>query len=151
MFSERPLPSGSPNPSPSGHLQSYGDRHSRIRVLLVDDHALVREGLRSILDNSIRMEVIGEASNGLEAIDAARLLRPQVVVMDINMPKMNGIEATQRIKAEFPDMSVIALSVQNGMDVVQKMQVAGISSYLTKESAVDALCRAIEDAIAPKE
>jgi DNA-binding NarL/FixJ family response regulator len=70
--------------------------------------------------------------------------------MDINMPKMNGIDATKRIKDEFPDTSIIGLSVEQGMDMVQRMQAAGIHSYLAKESAVDALCQAIEEAVARK-
>jgi DNA-binding NarL/FixJ family response regulator len=102
------------------------------------------------VDDDEGLEVVGEASDGLEAIDAVRLLRPDVVVMDINMPKMNGIEATKRIKDEFPNTSVIGLSVEQGMDMVQRMQGAGIHSYLAKESAVVALCQAIEEAAAEK-
>ncbi len=148
MFAEQPPPSGSPSSSPSRLPPPLDDRASRIRVLLVDDHALFRQGLRSIVHDCVRLEIVGEASNGLEAIDAVRLLRPDVVVMDINMPKMNGIEATKRIKHEFPDTSVIGLSVEAGMGMVEKMQVAGIYAYLVKESAEDALCRTIEDAVA---
>lgn len=140
MLSEQCPPSGSPGPSPHSHRQPLEDRHSRIRVLLVDDHALLRQSLRNIVDDD----------EGLEAIDAVRLLRPDVVVMDINMPKMNGIEATKRIKDEFPHTFVIGLSVEQGMDMVQRMQAAGIHSYLAKESAVDALCQAIEEAVAQK-
>ena len=147
MFSEQPPPSGSPSSSPSSLPQPLDDS-ARIRVLLVDDHALLRQGLRGIVHDCVRVEVVGEASNGLEAIDAVRLLRPDVVVMDINMPKMNGIEATKRIKDEFPDTSVIGLSVETGMDMVEKMQVAGVYAYLVKGFAEDALCRTIEDAVA---
>ena len=139
-----------PLEQPTRPESSHDDRHARIHVLLVDDHAMLRQGLRSIVDGYDHLQVVGEASNGLEAIDAVRILRPDVVVMDINMPTMNGIEATRRIKEEFPDTSVIGLSVQNGMDMVQRMQAAGICSYLTKESAVDVLCRAIEDAVSLK-
>ena len=143
MFSEQ-SPSGSLGPLP------LDERHSRIRVLLVDDHALVRQSLWGIVDDCERLEVVGEASNGLEAIEAVRTLRPDAVVMDINMPKMNGIEATKRIKDEFPDTSVIGLSVEEGMGMVEKMQAAGIHAYLVKESAIHALCQAIEDAVAQK-
>jgi two-component system nitrate/nitrite response regulator NarL len=93
------------------------------------------------------LKVVGEASNGVEAIEAVRSMRPDVVVMDINMPIMNGIEATKRIKAQFPETAVIALSVQEGMDMVQRMQAAGVYSYLSKESAGEMLCHAIEDAV----
>ena len=150
MLSEQCPPSGSPGPSPHSHRQPLEDKHSRIRVLLVDDHALLRQSLRNIVDDDEGLEVVGEASDGLEAIHAVRLLRPDVVVMDINMPKMNGIEATKLIKDEFPHTSVIGLSVEQGMDMVQRMQAAGIHSYLAKESAVDALCQAIEEAVARK-
>lgn len=148
MFSEQP--SGSPSPSPSSPPQPV-DGQSRIRVLLVDDHALFRQELKRILVDCVSLEVVGEASNGLEAIDAVRLLRPDVVVMDINMPKMNGIEATRRIKDEFPDTFIIGLSVEDGMGTVQKMHAAGIFAYLLKESAGEALCHVIEDAVAQKQ
>jgi PleD family two-component response regulator len=71
---------------------------SRIRVVLVDDDGLIRQGLRKIVEDCVSLEVVGEASNGLEAIEAVRLLRPDVVVMDINMPQMNGIDATSALK-----------------------------------------------------
>jgi len=141
----------SPSPSASSQLSLQGDKSSRIRVLLVDDHTMLREGLRSIVNGYNHLEVVGEASTGLEAIEAVRLLRPDVVVMDINMPMMNGIEATELIKEAFPKTSVIGLSVHGEMDYVQKMQAAGIHSYLTKESAVGTLCRAIEDAVSEKQ
>jgi len=151
MFPELSPPSGSPGPSPWGQPLPRDDRHARIRVLLVEDHTLLRQGLRSVVEDCVCLEVVGEASNGLEAIDAVRLLRPDVVVMDINMPMMNGIEATRRIKDEFPDTSIIGLSVEEGMGMVQRMQAVGIYAHLAKESAVDALCQAIEDAVAQKQ
>jgi DNA-binding NarL/FixJ family response regulator len=118
-----------------------------IRVLLVDDHRMLRQGLRSIIDDWDYMKVVGEASNGLEAIDAVTISRPDVVMMDINMPKMNGIQATQQIKKMFPETAIIGLSVQTERGIIEKMQAAGICSYLTKESAVETLCTAIEDAV----
>lgn len=136
--------------SPSTHGSPQDHRRSPIGVLLVDDHAMLRQGLRSIVDGHHDLRVVGEASNGLEAIDAVRALKPDVVVMDINMPEMNGIEATKRIKEEFPDTAVIGLSVHQGTNIAQTMADAGISKYLTKESAVEALCQAIEDAVSEK-
>jgi DNA-binding NarL/FixJ family response regulator len=135
---------------PPGSIGLQNAWQSKIRVLLVDDHTMLRQGLKSIVNSCNHMEVVGDASNGLEAIGAVSLLRPDVVVMDINMPTMNGIEATKRIKKMFPDTSIIGLSVQNSMDIVQKMQAAGVCSYLTKESAVESLCHAIEDAASQK-
>jgi len=138
---------------PSSGLLPGADRPSpdhgkaTIRVLLVDDHAMLRQGLRSIVDGYHHLHVVGEASNGLEAIEAVRQLRPDLVVMDINMPKMNGIEATKHIKEEFPETVVIALSIHEGTEVSQAMKNAGISGYLMKEAAVDELCHAIENAM----
>ncbi len=128
--------------SPTG--QGGGD--SAIRVLLVDDHKILRQSLRSMIEDCDYMEVVGEASNGLEAIQAVPVSKPDVVVMDINMPVMNGIEATKRIKADFPDTAVIGLSVHNERKFIEEMQAAGVSSYLTKGSSIDRLCQAIEEA-----
>ncbi|HWF59214.1 MAG TPA: response regulator transcription factor [Nitrospira sp.] len=96
------------------------------------------------------LEVVGEASNGAEAVELAQGLDPDVVVMDINMPKMDGIEATQQIKANQPTTVVIGLSVNQSADTEKKMKAAGVSTYLTKESAVDALCHAIEHSVSSK-
>ncbi len=117
-----------------------------IRVLLVDDHAMLRQGLRGIVDAYDHLHVVGEAGDGQEAIDSVRKLKPDVVVMDINMPRMNGIEATKRIKEEFPHIAVIGLSVHEEGDLAQTMREAGICGYVRKESAVETLCHAIEEA-----
>lgn len=93
------------------------------------------------------LQVVGEASNGVEAIDAVPQLRPVVVVMDINMPQMNGIEATRRIKKEFPTTALIGLSVLEGPHIAKGMTEAGICVSLTKESAVEELYHAIENAM----
>ena len=115
------------------------------RVLLVDDHAMVRQGLRSVLDCYADVEVVGEAWNGEEAVKAVESLRPAVVIMDINMPKMNGIEATAEIKARFPDTTVIGLSVNAGGENMEAMLNAGASLLLTKEAAVEQLYGAIQE------
>lgn len=125
---------------------SQGERHSTIRVLLVDDHAMLRQSLRGIIDAYEYMEVVGEAGDGVEAIEAVSVFRPDVVLMDIDMPQMNGIEATKRIKAAFPSTAIIGLSVQLAGNIIQQMRAAGICSYLTKESAVATLRQAIEEA-----
>ncbi|HJT22381.1 MAG TPA: response regulator [Nitrospira sp.] len=116
-----------------------------VRVLLVDDHAMVRQGLTSILNGYADLEVVGEADNGIEALSAVEAHRPAVIVMDINMPKMDGIEATRRIKARYPDIAIIGLSVNVGRESRQAMLQAGAAMLLTKEEAVEHLYRAIQE------
>jgi CheY-like chemotaxis protein/anti-sigma regulatory factor (Ser/Thr protein kinase) len=127
------LASAQQNPAPS-------EKH-RIRVLLVDDHAMVREGLRSVLESYDDVVVVGEAANGEEAVAMAERLRPSLVVMDINMPKMNGIEATAHITRTYPEIQVIGLSVNASGNNVQAMLKAGAVLLLTKEAAVNELYR----------
>jgi len=135
-----------PNSPPlSSSRASHGEWHSTIRILLVDDHTMLRESLRTMIEECDYMEVVGEASNGLEAVEEVAVSRPDVVVMNINMPVMNGIEATERIKADFPDTAVIGLSVQREEDIIEQMRAAGISSYVTKGSSFDTLRQAIEE------
>ena len=122
----------------------------RIRVLLVDDHTLLRQGLLSIVSAYEHLEVIGEASDGVEAVELSQRLCPDVIVMDINMPRMDGIEATKRIKANQPEIIIIGLSVNQSSDIAERMKAAGVTLYLTKESAADALCQAIEAAVTEK-
>jgi DNA-binding NarL/FixJ family response regulator len=115
-----------------------------VRVLLVDDHTVLREGLRTVVSSYSHLQIAGEASNGEEAIELARQLQPDVVVMDVNMPKVNGIVATKQIKDQQPDTIIIGLSVFNDLDTEQKMRVAGASAYLTKETASEVLCQTID-------
>ncbi len=123
---------------------SNGQKQPVIRLLLVDDHAMVRQGLRSVLESYPDIIVVGEASNGEEAVASAGLLQPAIVIMDINMPRMNGIEATAQIKLRYPHIHVIGLSVQaDGANEVA-MRRAGAGMLLTKETAVDQLYRAIQ-------
>ena len=127
--------------------QRHQQDTNQIRVLLVDDHAMVRQGLRSVLESYADIEVVGEAWNGEEAIAAAARLRPAVVVMDINMPKMNGIEATAHIKARHSEIIVIGMSVQAGGANEVAMRNAGAAMLLTKEAAVEELYRAIRESL----
>ncbi len=115
----------------------------RLRILLVDDHAMVRQGLRSVLEDYNDLEVIGEAGDGEAAISIAAVLKPDVVVMDINMPKIDGIEATRHIMAEHPDTVVIGLSVQNERHIEDAMLNAGAAVFVTKERAAVQLYEAI--------
>jgi PAS domain S-box-containing protein len=118
-----------------------------IRVLLVDDHAMVRQGLRSVLDSYMDIEVIGEASTGEEAVAMSERLHPSLVLMDINMPKMSGVDATALIKSRHPEIVIIGLSVQAGHESHLAMLKAGATRLLTKEAAVDQLHHAILQAL----
>ena len=118
----------------------------QIRVMIVDDHAVVREGLRTYLELEDRFVLVGEASNGREAADKVRALKPDVVLMDLLMPVMDGITATEEIRREIPDTEVIALtSVLEDASVVGAVK-AGAIGYLLKDTKSDDLCRAIKAA-----
>ena len=120
------------------------DEKSRTRILLVDDHAVVRSALGSLLQGQPDMDVVAEAGDGLEAIELARALRPDVVLMDVGMPGMDGIEATRRLKAEHPRMRVIGLSMYGG-EKEGLMRQAGAEAYIPKGGPPDALLAAIRD------
>ena len=115
-----------------------------IKILLAEDHTIVREGLRAIIEKEPEMEVIGEAQDGLKVIWQAVELKPDVVIMDINMPGVNGIEATRRIKAKMSDVKVLALSVHYKSEYVLDMLDAGVSGYLLKDCFCTELIEAIE-------
>ncbi|MDQ5823071.1 MAG: response regulator transcription factor [Chloroflexota bacterium] len=119
-----------------------------IRVLVADDHSVVRRGLRGFLELNDEFELVGEASNGEEAVQMAQQLKPDVVLMDILMPKMDGIQATAAIRKLLPDTEVIALtSVLEDASVVGAVR-AGAIGYLLKDTEDDELCRAIKAAAA---
>ncbi len=122
---------------------------SRIRVLLVDDHAMVRQGLKTMLEAYTDVEVVAEASDGEAALTAAEKHQPTVVVMDINMPKMNGLVATAHLKARYPDIAIIGLSINAGRENQDAMKKAGGTVLLTKEAAVDELYRTIQRVLEP--
>jgi len=115
-----------------------------IKVLLVDDHAIIREGLRSLLDKQPEMKVIADTDNGRKAVELVRELLPDIVIMDITMPGLNGIEATRQIIAEFPDVKVIALSIHSKRRFVADMLSAGATGYILKECLFDELVQAIK-------
>jgi PAS domain S-box-containing protein len=120
---------------------------SRIRILIVDDHAMIREGLKAILQDYPEFELVGEAGNGREAVASTRSLHPDVVIMDVTMPVMDGIEATRLIKNEWPDVIVIGLTVHSGTQVSAALHEAGASNILNKEAAVDELPRTIQESL----
>jgi DNA-binding NarL/FixJ family response regulator len=114
-----------------------------IRVLLADDHRIVREGLAQLLNGTSDIKVVGEAEDGYIAVDLARRLQPDVVVADVSMPRMTGIEATRLIKADLPDCRVIGLSMHRSADMETSMREAGASIYLAKDGPSEALINAI--------
>ena len=109
----------------------------RLRILLADDHAVVRQGFRRILEAQPDMEIIGEAGNGREAVELAAQLTPDLIVMDVAMPELNGIEATRRLKEESPRTRVLALSMHKDAVYVREILRAGAQGYLLKD-AIDA-------------
>lgn len=117
-----------------------------IRVVLADDHAVVREGVKLILAREPDIEIVGEASNGREALDVIKESRPQVVVMDISMPEMGGIEATHRVKEVWPEVNVLALTMHEGENYVFQLLKAGASGYVLKRAAAQDLVMAIRSA-----
>jgi two-component system, NarL family, response regulator NreC len=118
----------------------------KIRLLLVDDHAVVRSGLRMLLMSEEDMEIVGEAGNAAEALEAARLLKPDVVLMDIGLPDMSGIEATREIRKQHPDMAVGGLTIHEDEEYFFKMLDAGARGYVPKRAAPEELITAIRAA-----
>jgi CheY-like chemotaxis protein len=118
-----------------------------IRVLLVDDHAMVRQGLRAILEGYPDIAVVGDVSEATEASAAVNLVHPHVVIMDINMPGKNGIQATSDMKAQYPDIQIIGLTVNAGKENQEAMLNAGAAMLLTKEAAVEQLHDAIQQVV----
>jgi DNA-binding NarL/FixJ family response regulator len=115
-----------------------------IRIILADDHAVVRDGLAKSLQDQEDLQVIGQAENGLMTVELARELSPDLVIMDIGMPDLNGIEATRQILRESPDVKIIGLSMHSGKKFVTEMFKAGARGYLPKDSELDELLDAIE-------
>jgi DNA-binding NarL/FixJ family response regulator len=114
-----------------------------MRVLLADDHKMIRDGLRRLIESQEGMEVVAEAGDGRAAVRLARELKPGVVIMDISMPGLNGIEATRRIVKEVPGVKVIALSMHTDKRFVSEMLRAGASGYVLKDAAFEQLVSAI--------
>jgi DNA-binding NarL/FixJ family response regulator len=122
----------------------------KITVLLVDDHALVRRGFRRLLDDDEALEVVGEASNGAEAIELAEKLQPQVIVMDCQLPGVNGLEATRKILAIRPDTAILMLSMHSEDTLVRQSLDAGARGYVLKNALDLDLARTIKEVAAGK-
>jgi two-component system response regulator NreC len=117
-----------------------------MRVLVVDDHTLVREGIRLLLESAPYIEVVGEAGDGLEALEKVRQLKPDIVLMDVAMPRLGGIEATKRIKQEFPSVQVLALTIHDNEEYLFQMLQAGACGYVLKKARPEELIAALEAA-----
>jgi DNA-binding NarL/FixJ family response regulator len=114
-----------------------------IKVMIVDDHRIMREGLRAMLEREPDIKVVGDAANGLLAQPLARDLAPDVIIMDVNMPELNGIDATQQINAELSEVRIIALSMHADRRFVLNMLKAGAAGYMLKDDAFTNLAKAV--------
>ena len=117
-----------------------------IRLLIADDHALVRQGLRGILEREPDIEVVGEAHNGREAVDLCRTLGPNLVLMDVRMPEMDGLEATRIIKHEYPEVGVLMVTMHDNQDYMREAAKAGAAGYVLKDAPRDELLGAVRRA-----
>jgi two-component system, NarL family, response regulator NreC len=112
-------------------------------ILLVDDHALVRQGIRSIIEEKSDLRIVGELQDGLELMDTLHAKKPQMVILDISMPVMGGIEATRMIKASYPEIKVLILTLHNRREYVDQAKLAGAEGYLLKDEVDKELLAAI--------
>jgi DNA-binding NarL/FixJ family response regulator len=117
-----------------------------IRILIVDDHKTFRDGLRTLINRQTDMEVVGEAENGQMAITLARELRPDVVLMDVQMPVLDGMAAARRIHSEMPGMKIVALTALSGNSFSSGMMRAGIAGYIVKGDPTEELFKTIRQA-----
>jgi DNA-binding NarL/FixJ family response regulator len=117
------------------------------RLVIADDHALVRKGMRSMLDGEPGLEVVGEAANGREALELCHRLRPDLVLMDVRMPKMDGLEATRAIKREFPLTAVLMVTMHENIDYLLEALKAGAAGYVLKESSEEEVTSAVRQAL----
>lgn len=115
-----------------------------IRVLLVDDHPLVLDGINACLSSEASIEVVGQANNGLEALELAEALAPDVVLMDVSMPVMNGLEATKEMKLRFPQYRVLILSMHENREYILQLIQSGAAGYVLKDVSSEELVKAIE-------
>src|SRR5437016_9399559 len=119
---------------------------AKITVMLAEDHTIVRQGIRTLLEAEKDLNVVGEADNGRQAVQMAKRLRPDVIVMDIGMPSLNGLEATRQISRQIPKSKVVVLSSYSDDEYVQQLTAAGATGYLIKQTAAQDLVMAIREA-----
>jgi two-component system response regulator NreC len=119
----------------------------RLRILVADDHPVIRKSVRQILVSHPRFEVCGEAHDGAAAIDEAHRLKPDVIVMNITMPVLNGIDAAREIKASLPELAIVILSTHADKQFIEQAKKSGARAYVAKTKAAEALVKAIEAAV----
>jgi signal transduction histidine kinase len=134
----------------SGLTMQPSPEQSLVRVLLVDDHVMVRRGIKSLTDGHDNLRVIGEASDGEQAVELTAQLRPDVVLMDVNLPVMDGVTATSRIHQDHPDIVIVGLSVHDDRQIVDAMTKAGAAAFVSKGSVTEELYEAISRALISK-
>jgi DNA-binding NarL/FixJ family response regulator len=115
----------------------------RIKVLIADDHTIVRQGMRKLLEIYPELQILGESKDGYETIEMAKKLNPDLIIMDISMPVLNGLEATRQIKKSFPEIKVLILTMHSEKEYIFKVLQSGASGYLLKGSHIDELVMAI--------
>lgn len=121
-----------------------------IDVILVDDHQILRQGLKSLVESSPRLKVVGEAADGRTALELVEELHPQVVIMDVALPRLNGVETAQRIRENHPNVKILGLSMHTEPELVRRMLRAGANGYVLKDTAFDELLEAIESVLKGK-
>ena len=119
---------------------------NKIRIVLADDHVVVRRGLRQLIDNETDLIVVGEAGNGLELLDSVEKLLPDVVLVDLKMPKLNGINAAEEIRRRFPRTHAVILTMHTDRAYIQRAMHAGVCGYVLKEDDIWEMCTAIRHA-----
>lgn len=115
-----------------------------LRIVIADDHEVLRHGLRGVLEEQSGWRVVGQAANGREAVELVRQLKPHVVVLDISMPEMNGLEAAREIRLEFPTVQILIMTLHESEDLVREVLSAGARGYLLKSDAAQDLVRAVD-------
>ena len=140
--------SGEQSPNTTTHTApSDKSRGPEIRILLADDHVLIRQGIKILIESHADLRVVAEASNGQQAVDLAKALRPDVVLMDVNLPVLDGMTATSEITRHCPGTAVIALSVYDDRHIKDTMRLAGAMGFVSKGSVTEELYQAIEQAV----
>ena len=123
------------------------DKQAQVNIIIADDHKIIRDGLRALIEKHSNLKLVAEAGDGYSSIELSRQHNPDVVIMDVNMPNLNGMEATKQIVAQFPDTKIIALSMHSDRRFVIEMLRAGASGYMLKDCAFEEMVRAINEVL----